>query len=99
MTCCLKFLHLKGNATADEIDDTNGMNFKMQARLNEEFIVTVPISNEKAKVNTLSFDLLWEENMGLTNYLWDPSPYVANYKHFSWSKQKYSKDGINIIYQ
>ena len=69
LTCCLKFLRLKGNATADEIDDTNGMNFKMQARLNEEFIVTVPISNEKAKVNTLSFDLLWEENMELTNYL------------------------------
>ena len=69
MTCRLKFLCLKGNATADEIDDTNGMNFKMQARLNEEFIVTVPISNEKAKVNTLSFDLPWEENMGLTNYL------------------------------
>ena len=41
---------LKGNATADEIDDSNGMNFKMQARLNEEFIIVVPISGEKAKV-------------------------------------------------
>ena len=71
MTC---FLHLKGNATAEEIDDTNGMNFKMQARLNEEFIVTVPISNEKAKVNTLSFDLLGKK-------IWDQlfvGPYVAN---------------------
>ena len=75
----------------------------MQARLNEEFIVTVPISNEKAKVNTLSFDLPWEENMGLTNYLQDPTDpghYVAtNYKHFSQSKQKYSKDKINSSYQ
>ena len=72
LTCCLKFLRLKGNATAEEIDDTNGMNFKMQARLNEEFIVTVPISNEKAKVNTLSFELLRDEKRGLTNYLSDP---------------------------
>ena len=72
LTCCLKFLRLKGNATAEEIDDTNGMNFKMQARLNEEFIVTVPISNEKAKVNTLLFELLRDEKRGLTNYLSDP---------------------------
>ena len=50
----------------------------MQARLNEEFIVTVPISNEKAKVNTLSFDLPWEENMGLTNYLQDPMQLTTN---------------------
>ena len=63
----IQILLIIGFATAEEIDDTNGMNFKMQARLNEEFIVTVPISNEKAKVNTLSFDLPWEENMGLNN--------------------------------
>ena len=81
MTCRLKVLCVKGNATADEIDDTNGMNFKMQARLNEEFIVTVPISNEKAKVNILSFDLRLKEKYG--TYQLFVGPYVANYKHSS----------------
>lgn len=41
---------LKGNVNVGEIDDTNGMNFKMQARLGEDFVVNVPITGEKAKV-------------------------------------------------
>ena len=40
----------KANVSVEEIDDSNGMNFKMQARLGEDFLVNVPITGEKAKV-------------------------------------------------
>ena len=41
----------KGSLKNIEIDESSGMCFKMQARLGEEFTLTVPISCEKAKVN------------------------------------------------
>ena len=44
---------LKGNLKNVEIDESSGIYFKMQARLGEDFMVTVPITGEKAKVNTV----------------------------------------------
>ena len=42
----------KGNVRIEEIDDPNGMNFKMQSRIGEDFVVNVPITGEKAKVRS-----------------------------------------------
>ena len=41
---------LKGNVRTSDVVDTSGVNFRMQSRIGEEFLVTVPITGEKAKV-------------------------------------------------
>ena len=41
---------LKGNVRTGDVVDTSGVNFRMKSRIGEEFLVTVPITGEKARV-------------------------------------------------
>ena len=45
---------LKGNVKTSDVVDTSGVNFRMHSRIGEEFMVTVPITGEKAKVGRQS---------------------------------------------